>query len=166
MSLSMLYWALLYWLRRRNVDKVCPFCLVLFSSLRALDPFLLLKSPRPFFFYSRTLDFLKINLLRNLFSHHMQYWPQLCPSCASLVAQLVKNLSAMQETRVWPLDQEDPLEKGMQPILVFFPGEFHGQRSLMDYSPWGPKESDTTEQLTHIHMPFMSPSFGQLNKSH
>ena len=32
---------------------------------------------------------------------------------ASLVAQMVKNLSAMQETQVWTLDQEDPLEKGM-----------------------------------------------------
>ena len=31
---------------------------------------------------------------------------------ASLVAQLVKNLSAMQETWVWPLGWEDPLEKG------------------------------------------------------
>ena len=28
------------------------------------------------------------------------------------------------------------------------PGEFHGQRSLAGYSPWGRKESDTTEQLT------------------
>ena len=32
-----------------------------------------------------------------------------------------------------------------QPTAVFLPGEFHGQRSLMDYSPWGCKESDTTE---------------------
>ena len=31
----------------------------------------------------------------------------------SLVAQIVKNLSAMQETRVWSLGQKDPLEKGM-----------------------------------------------------
>ena len=28
---------------------------------------------------------------------------------------------------------------------VFMSGEFHGQRSLMGYSPWGSKESDTTE---------------------
>ena len=28
------------------------------------------------------------------------------------------------------------------------PGEFHGQRSLAGYSPWGRKESDTTERLT------------------
>ena len=32
---------------------------------------------------------------------------------ASFVAQRVKNLSAMQETQVWSLGQEDPLEKGM-----------------------------------------------------
>ena len=31
---------------------------------------------------------------------------------------------------------------------VFLPGKFHGQRSLVGYSPWGRKESDTTEQLT------------------
>ena len=31
---------------------------------------------------------------------------------------------------------------------VFLPGEFHGQRSLVGYSPWGSKESDTTERLT------------------
>ena len=32
---------------------------------------------------------------------------------ASLVAQMVKNLSAMQETQVWSLGWEDPIEKGM-----------------------------------------------------
>ena len=31
------------------------------------------------------------------------------------------------------------------------PGEFHGQRSPANYSPWGHKESDTTERLTHTH---------------
>ena len=34
-------------------------------------------------------------------------------SGASLVAQMVKNLPAMQETLIWSLGQEDPLEKGM-----------------------------------------------------
>ena len=39
-----------------------------------------------------------------------------------------------------------------QPTPVFLPGEFHWQRSLVDYSPWGHKESDTTEWLnTHTH---------------
>jgi len=31
------------------------------------------------------------------------------------------------------------------------PGEFHGQRSLAGYSPWGHKESDRTERPTHTH---------------
>ena len=35
-----------------------------------------------------------------------------------------------------------------QPIPVFFPGEFHGQRSLAGYSPWGRKAWDMTDWLT------------------
>ena len=31
------------------------------------------------------------------------------------------------------------------------PGVFDGQKNLAGYSPWGRKESDTTEQLTHTH---------------
>ena len=38
-----------------------------------------------------------------------------------------------------------------QPTPVFLPGVFHGQRRLAGYSPWGHKESDTTEWLTHTH---------------
>ena len=34
---------------------------------------------------------------------------------------------------------------GEQHTPVFVPGESHGQRSLVSYSPWGLKESDTTE---------------------
>ena len=34
---------------------------------------------------------------------------------------------------------------GKQPTPVFSPGESHGQRSLAGYSPWGHKESDTTD---------------------
>ena len=32
---------------------------------------------------------------------------------ASLMAQMEKNLPAMQETKIWSLDQKDPLEKEM-----------------------------------------------------
>ena len=39
-----------------------------------------------------------------------------------------------------------------QPTPVFLTGEFHGQRSLTGYNPWGHMESDTTEQLTHMHI--------------
>ena len=59
---------------------------------------------------------------------------------ASLVAQLVKNLPAMQETCVQSLSWEDPLEKGRLSTPVFWPGEFHGLGSL-----WRDKESDMTK---------------------
>ena len=65
----------------------------------------------------------------------------------SLVAQKLKNLPAMQETRVQSLDQEDSWRREWLPIPVFLPEESHGQKSLMGYSPWGHKESDTTERL-------------------
>ena len=40
------------------------------------------------------------------------------------------------------------LARAWQPSLVFLPGEFHGQRSLVGYSPWGRKELNMTEQLS------------------
>ena len=61
----------------------------------------------------------------------------------SLVAQMVKNLPAMQEIWVQLLGQEDPLEKGMAThcsILVW--------RIPWTEEPDGLQESDTTEQLT------------------
>ena len=67
---------------------------------------------------------------------------------ASLVAQRLKRLPAMWETWVRSLGWEDPLEK--EPTPVFLPGKSHGQRSLVGYSPWGHKQSDTPEQL-HFH---------------
>ena len=57
--------------------------------------------------------------------------------CASQVVLVVKNLPAMQETLVWSLGQEDPLEEGRRTTPVFLSAEFCGQRSLMGYSPWG-----------------------------
>ena len=63
------------------------------------------------------------------------------------MAQMVKSLPAVQETWIRSLGQEDPLEKEMAPTPVFLPGKSQGQRSLVDYSPWGHKESDMTEQL-------------------
>ena len=41
-----------------------------------------------------------------------------------------------------------PCRRKWQPTPVFLPGKCHGQRSPADYSPWGHKESDMTEQLT------------------
>ena len=59
---------------------------------------------------------------------------------ASLVAQMVKNPPAMQESWVQSLGWEDPLEEGMATHSSILPGESHEQRSL-GYSPWGRKES-------------------------
>ena len=61
---------------------------------------------------------------------------------ASLVAQMVKNLSAMWETQVQALAREIPWRRKWQPDPVFLPGEFHGQRSLVAYS-LGVAESQT-----------------------
>ena len=60
-----------------------------------------------------------------------------------LMARLVKNLPAVQETRVQSMGWEDPLGKERLPTPVFWLGEFHGL-----YSPWGCKELDTTEGLS------------------
>ena len=52
----------------------------------------------------------------------------------------------------YPWDGKIPWRKKWQPTPVFLHGKFHGQRSLMGYSPWGCKESDTTEHaLIHTH---------------
>ena len=60
--------------------------------------------------------------------------------------QTVKNLPARQETWVRSPGGEDPLEESLTATPIFLPGESHGQRSLVGYSPWGDKESDMTEQ--------------------
>ena len=68
------------------------------------------------------------------------------PSLTSLVAQMVKHPPTMWETwfqsLAWEGLQE---ERKWQPTPVFLPGKSHGQRSLVGYSTWGRKESDTTE---------------------
>ena len=57
-----------------------------------------------------------------------------------MIAQLVKNLPAMQEIWVQSLGWEDRLEKGNTTPPVFWPGGFHGL-----YSSQGCKELNTTE---------------------
>ena len=67
---------------------------------------------------------------------------------------MVKNLPAMWATWTQSLGWEDPQEEGWQPSPVFLSGEFHGQRSLVGYSPWGCKESDMTERLSFFQFAF------------
>ena len=56
----------------------------------------------------------------------------------------------MWETWVQSLVGKIPWRRKWQPTPVFLPGESHGQSSLVGCSPWGRKESDTTERL-HFH---------------
>ena len=68
------------------------------------------------------------------------------------MAQTVKNLPAVRETRIRSLGWADPLEEGMwQPTQYSCLGNSHGQKSLAGYIPWGHKESDMTEQLSTVH---------------
>ena len=46
---------------------------------------------------------------------------------------------------------KSPGEEHGYPPPLFLHGEFHGQRILVGYSPWGHKQSDTTKQPTHTH---------------
>ena len=77
---------------------------------------------------------------------------------------MVKNLPAMQEMQVLFLGGEDPWRREWQPVAVFLPGKFHGQRSLAGYSSWGCKESDMTEH-THKDSSHFSASVPSLQIS-
>jgi len=58
---------------------------------------------------------------------------------------MVKNPPAMPATWVQSLVGKSPWRRKRLPTPVFWPGEFHGQRSLAGYSSWGRKKSDMTE---------------------
>ena len=64
-------------------------------------------------------------------------WKRLCLQC--------------RRPRFNPSVGNIPWRREWQPTPVFLPGESHGQRSLVGYSPWCRKESNMTEQLTHFH---------------
>jgi len=79
---------------------------------------------------------------------------------AFLVVHIVKNLPAKKKKKriclqcrrpgFDPWFGKIPWRRGWLPTPIFFPGESHGQRSLVGYSPWSGKELGTTEQLTHM----------------
>ena len=93
-----------------------------------------------------------------VFAGHSANWPTPVLIRASLVAQIVKNLPVMWETWVQSLGWEDLLEEGMathSSILAW-----NIQRSLMGYSPWGRKDSDTSEWLRTDKGFFCGQKFG------
>ena len=72
------------------------------------------------------------------------------------VAAIIKNLPEMQETFSTAGDagsnpgiQKIPWRRKWQPIPLFLPMKFHGQRSLAGYGPLCRKELDTTEVTEH-----------------
>ena len=72
----------------------------------------------------------------------------------SLATQMVKRIrQECGRPRIDLLVRKIPWRGEWQSTPVFLPGEFHRQRTPMDYSPWGCKESDMTEQLTFRGFP-------------
>ena len=76
--------------------------------------------------------------------------------------QTVKNLPSMQEIWAQFLGHENPLWRKWHPPPVFLPGEFHGQRSLAGYNPWGHKESNRPELVTHLWVSEVAPEVQNL----
>ena len=70
----------------------------------------------------------------------------------SLVAQRSKRLPGMWRPGFDPWVGKIPWRRKWQPTPLLLPGESHGGRSLVGYSPWGRKESDTTERITLPHL--------------
>ena len=90
-------------------------------------------------------------------------WLKQIPHCCSLEAQMVKNLCTNRRPGFKPWVRKIPWRKEWQLTSIFLPGEFHGQRSLEGYSPWGCKELDTTEWLITLNqLPSLVPERQQL----
>ena len=74
----------------------------------------------------------------------------------SVVNNIACQCRRCKRCRFNPWVSKIPWKRAWQPTPVFLPGKFHGQRSLVGYSLWGHKESDTTEHThilhTHIYL--------------
>ena len=76
-------------------------------------------------------------------AHSSQFHSSLCNEWLSGICFQCRR----HRCRFNPWVRKIPWRKRWQPTPVFLLGEVHGQRSLVGYSPWGRKESGTTEQL-------------------
>ena len=65
--------------------------------------------------------------------------------CKESTSQCRRHRSCGLDPWVWKI----PWSRKWQPASAFLSGESHGQRNLAGYSPWGCKESDTTEATQH-----------------
>ena len=72
------------------------------------------------------------------------------PGCLS--GRIYLPMQEAEEPQVRPLGWKILWRRKWQPTPVFLPGKFHGQKSLVGYSPWGCKELDTTEQFNILNI--------------
>ena len=118
-----------------------------------------------FFFFSRRcichLDFAKGDVKKGILIGFLSYYKEVHAKCflctlfksierpvgSALVAQRIKSLLQCRRPGFSPWVRKISWKRAWQPTRVFLPGEFHGQRSLAGYNPWGRKELDTTERL-------------------
>ena len=75
--------------------------------------------------------------------YFLAVWPWACPLWASPVAQLVKNLPAMQETQVQSLGQEDPVKKE-------YPLQYSCLKNSMDRGAWQATVPGATKSQTRL----------------
>ena len=128
----------------------CPSILEIYNSRK--------KNPRICFMYllvwhrktyKRNFNVRKVELILQCFS---QYLESRCPQTSALAWSIILWISgfpAMQDPWFYPWVGKIPWRRKWLTTPVFLPGEFHRQRSLAGYYPWGCKELDTSEWLTH-----------------
>ena len=137
----------------------CPFCRLCSNFCKRKFDFILLNS------LSWYICFIVLKII--LFIYLTVWDLRWGFSGGSRGKRICLPVQEMQQMRVRSLGQEEPLEwdlgngskdpRKWPPTPAFLPGEFHEQRCLVSYSPWGCKESDTTEDMyvrahTHIHI--------------
>ena len=107
-----------------------------------------------------TNEFMNTIFLDSLDMHYYSFsslvcihWPFFIPSSFSpLIGLFSLTIPLLAMISSWTaLFWMIPRRREWQTIPVFLPGELRWQRSLAGYSPWGHKDSDMTEQLTHTH---------------
>ena len=88
----------------------------------------------------------------------------LCPG-GTIVKNLPVDAGDVRDAGSIPESGRSPGEE-MVPTPIFLPREFHGQRSLLGYSPWDHKRLDTTEQLSTTHRSNMNTEDIRVNLYH
>ena len=123
------------------------------SSLFCVQPFICTTSPCIFHFILESISWRAISLFL-MSAWYATVWVK--SDLFDLFLMKTRALAGGSDGKesddgagdlVWSLVWEDPLRRKWLSTPGFLDGEFHGQRSLAGYSPWGRKESDMTERL-------------------